>query len=493
MPTGQDAALTLSARGAYLNLLYNRWLRIDELLLRYGFNDVNMTWQWQPDDDNQVAVDCYWGQDRVRLDDDLYALTTRLEWQNAMMGLHWNRRLGQTLLQQRLYVTHYGNDFSLNEDNLNVQLPSHITTTGYRLCLSNSHLAAGADAAWHSVQPQQPDTKGFFTIKTNPQPRQQAAEVSLFADYSAALAPRLEATAGVRATYFHNDGFSHWAADPSVTIAYDAASAGTLRLNAALRHQYICRTGFSQSGLPTEFWLAASSAYRPQRCASIALGYELFLFNKMVRLEAEAYYKQLDNQLEYSGNIYDFLYEEYDLDHILLKGSGHNYGVNLIAEKRKGRLTGWLSYAYGRARRRFDDSRHQGWYPANHERPHELNVVATYRLNRHWSFGTTVVVASGQPYTSPRQFYLMANNIVTEFGQHNANRLKPYSRVDISVSYDFARKGRRRSGLNLSIYNVLMHNNDLFHRLKIYKDEFANKPFRFALPLMPSLNYYCSL
>lgn len=492
MPTGQDAALTLSARAAYLNLLYNRWLRIDELLLRYGFDDVNMTWQWQPDSNNTLSVDCYWGQDRVRLDDDMYALTTHLDWQNAMMALHWNRRMGEARLQQCLYVPHYSNDFSLHEDNLNVHLPSSITTTAYRLCYNNSHLTAGTDAAWHNVQPQQPDTKGFFNIKTNPQPRQHAAEASLFADYTVALAPRLEAIVGLRATYFNNGGFRHCATDPSATISYDAASAGRLRLNAALRHQYVCRTGFSQSGLPTEFWMAADNAYRPQRCASIALGYELFLFDKTVRIEAEAYYKHLLNQLEYSGNIYDFLYEEYDLENILLKGNGHNYGLNLIAEKRKGRLTGWLSYAYGRARRRFDDGQHQGRYPANHERPHELNAVATYRIGTRWNLGATVVVASGQPYTAPRQFYLMANNIVTEFGQHNANRLKPYSRVDLSVSYDFARKGRRRSGLNLSVYNVLMHNNDLFHRLKIYKNEFANKPFRFALPLMPSLNYYCS-
>ena len=493
MPLWSDAAITLSARAAYLNLLYSPWLHIDEMLLRYGFDDLNMTFQWQPDADNQVTADFYWGQDRVRLDDDLYALTSRLTWQNAMAALHWIRRLDCAEWQQSLYMSHYGNDFTLSEDNLNVTLPSRITTAGYRLNYIDSHWHTGVDAAWHSVQPQQPDTKGFFTIKTRPQPRQQAVEASLFADYTATIAPRLQLTAGLRATCFHNDGFTHWSADPSATLTYDAGTAGTLRLSATQRHQYLCRTGFSQSGLPTEFWIAADRDNHPQRCTSIALGYELFLYSKMVRIEAEAYYKQLYNQVEYSGNVYDFLYDEYDLDNILLRGNGHNYGVNLIAEKRKGRLTGWLSYAYGRARRRFDDSRHQGWYPANHERPHEWNAVATYRLDRHWSFGATVVLASGQPYTSPRQFYLMASNIVTEFGQHNANRLKPYCRADVSVSYDFCRKGRRRSGLNLSVYNVLMHNNDLFHRLKIYNNAFANKPFRFALPFMPSLNYYCAL
>ena len=35
-----------------------------------------------------------------------------------------------------------------------------------------------------------------------------------------------------------------------------------------------------------------------------------------------------------------------------------------------------------------------------------------------------------------------------------------------------------------------MHGNDIYYRLKIYKDRFAAKPFRFMLKIMPSINYY---
>jgi outer membrane receptor protein involved in Fe transport len=175
---------------------------------------------------------------------------------------------------------------------------------------------------------------------------------------------------------------------------------------------------------------------------------------------------------------------------MLLHGQGYNYGLNLLIEKRKGRLTGWLSYSWGRAMRRFSDERLQDWYPASHERPHELNAVATYRLDKHWSFGGTYVFASGTPFTAPRKFYLFNSNLVSVFGEHNAQRLKPYMRLDASVNYDFREHKGRRSGINVSFYNLTMYSNDIHYRLKIYNDRFAAKPFRFLLKVMPSVNYY---
>ena len=210
----------------------------------------------------------------------------------------------------------------------------------------------------------------------------------------------------------------------------------------------------------------------------------------MYHFTVETYYKRLYHQQEYSGNVFDVLYSSYDLQSMLLHGQGYNYGINLLVEKRKGKLTGWLSYAWGRAMRRFSDRGYQGWYPANHERPHELNMVATYQLNSHWSFGATYVFASGTPFTAPRKFYLLNENLISVFDEHNANRLNPYMRLDLSVNYDFRQRQGRRSGINLSVYNVTMYDNDIYYRLKIYQDRFAAMPFRFLLSIMPSINYY---
>lgn len=211
-------------------------------------------------------------------------------------------------------------------------------------------------------------------------------------------------------------------------------------------------------------------------------------------MACEVYYKRLFHQVEYNGNVFDFVYSTYSLDGALLHGHGHNCGLNLMVEKRKGRLTGWLSYAFGRAKRRYPGTDLSANYSAAHERPHELNAVATCKLGRRWSIGTTFVAASGTPYTKVERFYLLSNNILADYGRHNASRLPMYLRLDLSANYEFRLKGGRRSGINLSIYNVTMHDNPLLYRLKVTRKEHkvVYSAMSFVAPLLPSVNYYYS-
>lgn len=51
-------------------------------------------------------------------------------------------------------------------------------------------------------------------------------------------------------------------------------------------------------------------------------------------------------------------------------------------------------------------------------------------------------------------------------------------------------KGSTRSGINFSLYNVTMHRNDLFYRIKVYDNHVRYGPFNFLMPIMPSINYY---
>ena len=82
--------------------------------------------------------------------------------------------------------------------------------------------------------------------------------------------------------------------------------------------------------------------------------YETELLNGDYSLNVQAYYKKMYHQVEYKGNMLDFIYTSYTLDNVLLKGEGKNYGLNFMLHKRTGRLTGWLGYAWGRALRRFN-------------------------------------------------------------------------------------------------------------------------------------------
>ena len=104
--------------------------------------------------------------------------------------------------------------------------------------------------------------------------------------------------------------------------------------------------------------------------------------------------------------------------------------------------------------------------------------------------GTTLVVASGTPFTAPEYFYIINENLVTQYGEHNANRLRTYARADISVNYNFKKTATKESGINFSLYNFTHNRNHIFYRLKIYNDRFAYMPVRFLIKKIPSINYY---
>lgn len=492
LPLGKRSAVVVSAREAYLNLFYSPLLKIEDEQIRYGFGDYNLTFTCTPDAANTVWVDAYFGHDNVSYSDGMYGLDTSLDWGNLMASAHWRRNTPAGRLYQCVYFTGYGNRFRLEQTNVSVALPSAVSDIAYKLSFETGGWEVGADMAHHTIKPQSPEVGGVVGQRHAPQPVSRAVESSVYAGYTGRLAPRLTLSAGLRASLYHTGHRTFAGADPVLSLTVATSAESSLTLQGCIKHQYMHKTGFSNVGLPTEFWFPADATHRPQYSAGGSLTFDTYLFRRGWRVSAEAYFKRLYHQLEYVGNVFDFVYTGYSLSNMLISGNGCNYGINLLVEKRKGRITGWLGYSLGRAMRRFPGTKYEGTYPASHERIHELNMVATYRLSGRWSFGATVVAASGTPYTKPEKFYLQANHVVTQFGPHNGGRVDPYFRLDLSANYDFRTRAGRRSGINLSLYNATMHSNTLFYRLKVYKDKFACMPFRFMLRVMPSVSYYCS-
>lgn len=492
IPVNNESAIFLSLRAAYLNLLYGRWLEIDDSKMEYDFHDVNVTYIWKPDERNILTANVYYGNDDVAINDKKTVSDIGLKWGNRLASLQWEQKFdANRFLKHTLYYTGYSNDFSLRMQSSSFKLPSQIETWGYKMDCHLMHWRLGAESAYHNIQPQSPRLSGTYNISHTQQPTQRTQEYSIYMNRHHTNG-HWTFNAGVRGClYIAPKGIRYTAIDPSANISYDMNRNGTLKFSYGWRHQYLFQTGFSNMGLPTEFWFSCGENSRPQYAQSISLSYDVELSEGNYLLSTELYHKHLYHQVEYSGNALDFLYTPYYLGDMLMKGKGRNYGINAMLTKRTGRLTGWLSYSWGRALREFEGIGFTKKYPASHERIHELNAVGTYRFNRHWSTGMTCVFASGTPFTAPKHFLLINGTIVSEFGEFNANRLKPYFRLDISVNYDFSRNGQRESGINLSIYNATAHTNDLFYRLKIYENQYGYKPVRFLLRMLPSINYYC--
>ena len=259
----------------------------------------------------------------------------------------------------------------------------------------------------------------------------------------------------------------------------------------ALRRQNLFYLGFTNTGTPSEFWMMAGRYSDPQWSHNFSLTYNLDIPSWDSSLSGEVYYRLLHNQLDYAASMMDIVVGDISLDKKLLKGRGRAYGLNLMFQKQAGHFVGWISYAYARSLRTFDGALHEGEYPSNHERIHELDVVGTYDFGR-WDLGATFVAASGTPYTKAESFYIMGDRLICNYGPYNGSRLPPYIKLDVSANWYFLRKGRTQAGVNVSLYNVLCRENAVGYGLHIGKDlsYYHFTPTTFGLKCLPSIAFF---
>lgn len=492
-PLGGRTSLKVSARLSYLDLLYKQWLTIDGSSIEYSFYDANATLVHAFNSRDKLVADFYIGSDDGAFFDGGYLASMKARWGNVMGSLCWLREGDAATTRHTLYATSYHNDFSLDMSSMSFRLPSGITDVGYKWLTESGRWNVGADLSLRFIRPQSVEQQGALSLDNVPADRQRPFEGTLHGSYALPLACGISAVAGARATLFAMGGAHFYAVDPSVRLTLDRETVQA-SMGYAVRHQYIFQTGFSDAGLPTEFWTAANATHRPQYAHGPDISLSAYLFGRRYRITADAFCKWLYNQMEYRGSILDYANTVYDFDRTVVHGRGYNWGWSVMLNKCTGRLNGWVCYSYTAARRHFAGKSMDGWYHASHERPHELNLVATYALSRHWNVCATFTGASGTPFTAPSSLSLVNGSIVSQYAPYNSNRLKPYMRLDLSANYKWRTRGGRECGVNLSLYNATGRGNDLFYRVKVNrKNEFAYRPVSFVVNILPSVSYFCKL
>lgn len=488
--TGEKSHLRISARQSYMNLLYKRWLKIEGSPIRYGIGDYNINWMLTPTDKDRIWLEGYFGQDKALVSEQKFNIRLDLLWGNYSGALHWEHRNPELIHRHTFFISGYRSDGKMTQNESSLSLNSFINTSGYKGLVEWRDFRWNAEINIHDILPQNPESEGIYgTPSLNPE-RQTSLESSISFGYRKTFADRWNLDSSIRGSYYLSPERQYdLSLSPDISISYNAYHLGKVTASYGIRHQYLFQAGLSNIGLPVEFWFAAGRYSLPQYSQQADISYDLNLFQDALTLSVNAYFKRLYNQVEYKGDMFDFFNSKYDLDRYLLKGDGWNYGINFMAHKQTGRLTGWISYSLGRALRRFDNKDYTGIYPANHERIHELNAVCTYQTNR-WNFSGTFVYASGIPFTAPQYYYISAGQIISKPGGHNACRMRPYMRMDLSVTFSITKNERQENGINVSMYNVLGRKNDVMYRLNMKDGQYSYSNMVFFLRWVPSISYF---
>lgn len=489
IPTGQKGTLYLSLRATYINPILSLIERQFQksTTIRYGFQDYNLTYVYQPDSTSQILLNGYVGTDIMKYSEYQYQSKGTMRWTNALGSVRMEKMFDRGLIfTNRLYVTSYATRLNVHQNELYLGLPSTLLETGYKGQLKGTfkqfRYQTGINLAYYHIKPEYPQTKNFLDgISDNTPPSQHTAGMSGYLDLERNIANiRLQASfrySGHKSASFYTGGF-----EPRMQFTWYLPKGQELYGSFLLKRQYINQIVVSSIGFPLDFWISSSNKIPAQKAFEWNAGYKLPISSNYYTLSVEGYFRQLEHQSLFNGGLYDMITKNYTIEQHVALGKGINYGLEMLFKKNYGKLRGWISYTLAYAKRLFPELRQDEWFPAKYDRRHNLNVCLTYHLNKYWDFSSVFIYASGNATTFPKAMYMVGENAITVYAPYNSNRMPAYHRMDISANYTFGKK--RNQSLNFSIYNVYKRHNPLFVQLLVNPSR-TNKSLQIKLRNMP--------
>ena len=494
IPCGKKSALWLSGRASYINLLYGKWLKIDNVDVGYKFWETNLTYALHPTENDEIVVSGFFSRDNIQVADS----------SNFSVGIHWHNIVGSAYWNHQLRGGNWRTTISYSSFDNNIAVDALTTDVYTKACWStldiknrfnkrlrdNLMLNTSADYTHYWYQPLQFSSNGGVGIMELPQtmPLRYGEEASLGIDLRHQANEWFSYHAGVHGSIFYS-GNIYWSCDPRVTFQFMPAENHEISIHGGCYTQYFHKAGLTGGGLPTDFFLLADSTLHPEYAVGTSLRYTASFLNKKWTVQAEGYFKQIYGIVESLGNIVQLINQGFDYEKYLITGAGRNYGLNIMLQKNSGILTGHLAYSLGWARRKLPtlDGSQDYIYAAGHERRHDLNIVLNARFAKHWTIGTQFVLASGLPYTKAEEAYILNGNMICKYSTFNGAHMPLYNRLDLSCSYDIIKTQEHELGINISLYNVYCHKNAQF---VVYR-EFLRPVLGTTLSfIVPSISIY---
>ncbi len=241
----------------------------------------------------------------------------------------------------------------------------------------------------------------------------------------------------------------------SARITLDPVSS--VKLGYHRTYQYLHLISNTTSSSPLDIWSPSGTYKKPQKSDQISLGYYRNFKSNAYEFSLEGYYKSMDNLVDYIDGA-QLLFNE-NLETELLVGNGRAYGVEFQVQKKKGNLTGWLSYTLSKSERKIDGINNGNYYLSNFDKTHDLSLTAIYSLSERSTLSSNFIFASGQPTTYPSGRYEHSNLVISNYNLRNKERLPNYHRLDISYTLKNKPGKKRESQWIFSLYNVYNRKN----------------------------------
>ncbi|HER09705.1 MAG TPA: TonB-dependent receptor [Bacteroides sp.] len=489
----EKAAFVLSARSTYSDWILRR---LEDPELRESnalFYDLAGSFTYEPDEKNLIKTFGYYSKDRFSLgNNNDYAYS------NAGASIIYNHRFNsrfagnlaavfgeyafQTIdegvasyaYQHRYRIDHY----ELKTDLTWLSLGSHRVTFGGNINFYRLHRG--------TVEPYG-ETSLRFPVDLG---TENGLETALYVADEISLTPRLTLYGGIRYSAYlalgpgqvfaYAEGLpkleahvtdtlhfgggqvlkSYSGPEPRIALTYLLGSDNSLKFSYNRIRQFLFMLSNTIAIAPTDQWKLCDAHMAPPLVDQVSAGYYHEFRKNGISTSLEVYHKWVSNVVEYRDGASFINSPHVEME--TLQGAQRAYGVEAMIRKNTGKFNGWLGYTYSRSLMQVEgngpgESINSGRvYPSNYDRPHNLNLVSNFRVNRRLSLSFNMTYTTGRPVTYPVSIYYMDGIQHVQYSERNKYRIPDYFRVDLSLNLEgnLKRKKLAHSYWMLNIYNL---------------------------------------
>ncbi|MFN0031914.1 MAG: TonB-dependent receptor [Flavobacteriales bacterium] len=446
------SSFMIAARRTYIDQLF----KAVGSFLPYHFYDINLKANRWMGPKDRLFFSSYFGNDVLRFDDNDVEENESDSTEQSPFGfgfrlgnftntLRWNHLYNERIFSNLSLVhTKFDYDIFGKFDDNNILIKSDVRDIGLKgdvdfFKSNDHHIKFGGQLTQHIFKPNVVSTAGDISqfLESREGGKLLSTEWALYGasemDFKAGL---WKVFGGIRTSGSFVQHKMYAGIEPRVAVRYMVDEFSSLKFGYSRMKQYMHLVSSSSVALPTDLWYPVTANIKPQRSDQLVLAYNRYIDKLNVNIELEAYYKWMQNLIEYREGANLILNDNFENE--LLQGTGDSWGLEFLAQKPEGRLNGWISYTLSWATRDFDELNGGRTFWAKYDRRHNISIVATCILSKRWDFSAVWVYSSGSRFTAQAGQYLVPNatftgvDVIPVYTDRNAVSMSPSHRLDLN-------------------------------------------------------------
>lgn len=499
----KKTSFMFSARKTHFSKIFKLQIEDSNAKDKFGYYDIYAKIKHKINEKSYLYASAFYGKDAYHkytkgsYSNNSYLHDSRIRWINSAYALRWNYFINEKFfintkltygvysyrhknIETKNYYSNGMKDLSRNENfnsgindlgfNIDVDLPTN----------EKHYFRFGAQMANRNYKPFSEGRLTLFSSQTNNHfhiPTFSIAydsvsnnskigmnTISGYFEDDYNITQKLSANLGFRYNVYFNSKVDYHTFEPRLLIRYSITKF--LRFNLAYSKMSQNTLLLSNSFLimPFHVWVPSTQKIKPMHSEQVSTK-AYFSISSALIFSIEGYFKTIENDILYKS--WNRVNNNSTWENYIEQGKKRAYGLEILLEKKSGKISGWATYALTKTERQFQSINKGRFFPFWLVRKHKLSATINFKLFKVIELGASWTYSSGIPKNT---YYQELAPVVFQDGVSNPNPftdswslitdIPSYHKLDLGLKIEIGKRNFRHS-INLGVNNIYKRNNPL--------------------------------